>query len=95
MYMIYVKFECLPQKREAFVEKMKDTGILESIRSENGCITYDYYFSQKDANELLLIEKWESKEHQQIHMTQPHMAKLQEFKVDYIANTVLGEFELI
>ncbi len=95
MYTIYVKFECLPQKREGFIQKIKETGVLEAIRGENGCMKYDYYLSEKDENELLLIEQWESKGHQQIHMTQPHMATLQEFKGDYIAKTVLGEIELI
>ena len=55
---------------------------------------YDYYFSEKDPNELLLIEKWETKRHQQIHIAQPHMAKLREFKNDYIESTTLGEFEI-
>lgn len=91
MYTIYVKFDCYPQKREAFIEKMKETGILEAIRAEDGCIKYDYYLSEKDPNEILLIEQWESKEHQQIHLTQPHMGHLREFKGEYIANTVLGE----
>ena len=94
MYTIYVKFECLPQKREAFLQKMKETGILDAIRAEDGCIKYDYYLSERDGNELLLIEQWESKQHQQIHLTQPHMARLREFKGDYITQTVLGEVEL-
>ncbi len=94
MYTIYVKFQCVPQKREAFIKMVKETGILDAIRNEDGCIKYDYYFSEKDANELLLIEQWASKEHQQIHMTQPHMLKFQEFRNDYIAETVLGEIEL-
>jgi quinol monooxygenase YgiN len=42
----------------------------------------------------LLIEAWESKEHQQVHIGQPHMAKLREFRNDYIAESKLGEFEL-
>ena len=94
MYTIYVKFDCLPQKREAFIEKVKQTGILDAIRAEDGCIRYDYYLSEKDPNELLLIEQWESKRHQQIHIEQPHMAKLREMKNDYITNTTLGEVEL-
>ena len=95
MYTIYVKFDCLQNKRGAFIQKMKDTGILTSIRAESGCIKYDYYLSEKDENEILLVEQWESKEHQQIHMTQPPMAQMQEFKDDYIAKTVLGEIELL
>ena len=94
MYTIYVKFTCLPEKREAFVEKMKETGILEAVRAEDGCYRYDYYFSQKDPNELLLIEQWESREHQKIHIKQPHMVQLRTFKNDYITDTVLGEIEL-
>ena len=95
MYTIYVKFDCLSQKREAFIQKVKETGILEAIRAEDGCIRYDYYLSEKDPFELLLIEQWESKEHQQIHITQPHMAQLRSFKDDYITNTVLGEVALL
>ena len=94
MYTIYVKFDCLPQKREAFIQKVKETGILDAIRGEDGCIRYDYYLSEKDPNELLLIEQWETKEKQQIHIDQPHMDTLRSFKAEYITDTVLGEFEL-
>lgn len=94
MYTIYVKFDCLPNKRQAFIEKVKETGVLDAIRAENGCIRYDYYLSEKDSNELLLIEQWETKEHQQIHIEQPHMDTLRSFKGDYITNTVLGEVEM-
>lgn len=94
MYTIYVKFTCLPKKREAFIEKVKETGVLDAIRAEDGCIRYDYYLSEKDPNELLLIEQWESKKHQKIHIEQPHMERLREFKGDYITDTVLGEIEL-
>lgn len=95
MYTIYVKFECLLNKREEFVKKLKETGILEAIRAEDGCTKYDFYYSEKDLNELLLVEQWESKEHQQVHMTQPHMAKLQEFNADYVKSANLGEIEFI
>ena len=94
MYTIYVNFKCHPEKRETFVEAMKKEGILSAIRAEDGCLRYDYYFSEADENELLLIEAWESKKHQQIHIEQPHMARLREIRDDYIAAATLGEFEL-
>ena len=94
MYTIYVKFTCLPNKRADFIQKVKDTGVLDAIRCEDGCIRYDYYLSEKDPNELLLIEQWESREHQQVHIKQPHMAQLRTFKNDYITDTLLGEIEL-
>ena len=55
MYTIYVVFNCLPGKREAFVERVKQEGIVDAVRAENGCIRYDYYYSEKDPNELLLV----------------------------------------
>ena len=94
MYTIYVKFTCLPGKRSAFIQKVKDTGVLDAIRGEDGCIRYDYYLSEKDPCELLLIEQWETKEKQQIHIGQPHMDTLRSFKGDYITDTKLGEVEL-
>ena len=94
MYKIYVVFKCLDGKREAFVERVKAEGIVDAVRAEDGCIRYDYYYSEKDPCELLLIEEWESQHHQQVHIDQPHMVRLREFKGDYITDTTLGEFEI-
>ena len=93
MYAIYVKFHCVPGKREGFIEKMKETGVLEEIRAEDGCLKYDYYLSEKDPDELLLIEQWETKQHQQVHIGQPHMDRMRTFKDEYIQSTTLGEYE--
>ena len=94
MYTIAVTFQCIPGKREAFVKRVRSEGILDAVRAEDGCQRYDYYFSESDQNELLLIEAWETKQHQQIHIEQPHMAKLRSFKNDYVQTTTLREFEL-
>ena len=92
MFTIYVVFKCYDGKREAFVERVKSEGVLDAIRKEDGCRRYDYYFSEADANELLLIEAWETQEHQKIHLGQPHMDTLRSFKGDYIETTTIGEF---
>ena len=93
MYTIYVKYGCLPKKREAFIAKVKETGLLAAIRAEDGCIQYNYYLSEKDPNELLVVEQWETKAHQQVHIDQPHMVQMRSFKDDYIAATTIGEIE--
>lgn len=94
MYTIAVVFQCFEDKREAFVERVKAEGILADILAEDGCLRYDYYYSEKDPNELLLLEAWESKTHQQVHIGQPHMARLRELKGDYIHTTTLYEYEV-
>jgi quinol monooxygenase YgiN len=95
MYTIYVVFKCKENARESFVQRVKNDGILESVLAEDGCLRYDYYFSDKDQNELLLIEEWESKAHQQAHIDTPHMALLRTFKDEYIVSTDLGEFKVL
>lgn len=94
MYTIYVVFECIKGKREEYIEKLHAEGIVEAVRKEDGCLRYDYYFSEKNPDEILLIEAWESKKHQEIHIDQPHMARLRELKSDYVVSTKLGEFEV-
>ena len=95
MYNIYVIFKCLPGKREEFVKRVRDEGILDAIRAEDGFGRYDYYFSEADENELLLIEAWASYEHQQAHIATAHMDKLRSFKSEYIKTTTIGQFDLI
>lgn len=94
MYKIYVIFNCVPGKREDYIKKIKAEGILDAILAEDGCIKYEYYFSEKDQNQILLIEEWESKQHQQVHLEQEHMVRLRSFKNDFVLETVLGEFEI-
>lgn len=94
MYTIYVVFKTFDNKREEYIELLKNEGIVDAVRAEDGCIRYDYYFSEKDKNEILLIEAWETKEHQARHIEQPHMARLRELKGGYVISTQLGEFEL-
>ena len=76
--MLYVRYQAKPGCREKFVRQLVEEGILTLIRQEDGCLAYDYYFSAQDENELLLIERWQSAEHQRVHMQQPHMARLRE-----------------
>lgn len=94
MYTIYVKFDCIKGRREAFIERVKAEGILDAIKAEAGYIKYDYYLSEADETELLLVEQWESYQHQQDHIAQPHMARLRELKEGYILSTELHEIEI-
>ena len=94
MYTIYVVFKTFDGKREEYINRLYKEGIVDAVRAEDGCIRYDYYFSEKDKNEILLIEAWETKQHQVNHIETPHMARLREIKGDYVLSTTLGEFEL-
>lgn len=87
-----VVYTAKPGMRETFVEEVVAAGIIEKIRAEEGCLAYDYYVSEDDADRLMLIEKWASEEHQQTHMTQPHMQDLAAIKARYIDETKIERY---
>ncbi len=95
MYTIYVVFKCADGKREEYVSKLGSEGLLSEIRNEKGCKKYDFYFSEKDPSELLLVEAWESIEDQQVHIKAPHMARFFEINKEYIESSKLGEFKIV
>lgn len=76
-----------PGMRQVFIDDIVKEGLLDKIRAEEGCIAYDYYASEDDIDRLMLIEKWQSAAHQEIHLTQPHMDTLRLIKERYIVQT--------
>lgn len=76
-----------PGMREAFLQEIESLEIQQKVEREEGCIRYEYYRSVQDEDELLLVEKWESEEHQAEHVKQPHMAALRELKEQYVVST--------
>ena len=72
-----------------FVEELERSGVAQAVRQEDGCIRYDYYYSAKEENTVFLFEEWQSEKHQQVHLTQPHIAQLKQIKEKYILDTQL------
>jgi quinol monooxygenase YgiN len=94
-FSIYVIYKAKDGCRKAFLEALEKEDIPATVRAEDGCIRYDYYLPLDAENDILLIEEWESEEKQQIHVAQPHMARVRELKPLYIEDAVLGKFKLI
>ena len=94
MLTLLVTYTAKAGQRDAFLQAVLQSGLPERIRQEDGCLAYDYYFSAQDENELLLIERWQSAEHQRVHMQQPHMARLKAIKEQNVDSTTLGKVRL-
>ncbi len=73
--------------RETFICELKNSGIVEQIRNEDGCLKYEYYLSLDDAKRIVLFEEWRDRDCQRIHMTQPHMTLAMQIKNRYIEST--------
>ena len=93
MFFLNVFYHTKQGECQNFLNSIKELGIDEKCRAENGCMKYDYYFSDADENELLLVETWESREHQQAHTKAEHTAALQSLKEKYVESTEIKCFE--
>ena len=91
----YVIYQMKPGCRDDFVREMKESGVLQMIRDEDGCLQYEYFCAEEDPDRLLLIEEWENEEKQQIHVAQPHMSVVRGLKERFVDRVNLGPFELL
>ncbi|PWL93589.1 MAG: hypothetical protein DBY07_04510 [Clostridiales bacterium] len=82
-----VTYKAKPGMRQTYVQQLRSSGILKKIREENGCLSYDFYFSEEDENTLLLVEQWQDADCQKIHLEQPHMKEAMAVKEQYIDQT--------
>ena len=89
MLLIQVTYTMRPGQREAFVRKIRESGILDAIRGEEGCLGYSYYLPEEEDGTLLLIEKWTGAPAQKAHLETPHMKQMAAFKPEYVADTRL------
>ena len=88
-YILTVTYRAKPGCAKKFVDELEASGTADAVRKENGCIRYDYYYSAKNESTVFLFEEWESETHQQVHLTQPHMATLKQVKEAYILESEL------
>lgn len=85
--LLLVEYTAKQGKRATFLDEVEASGILEKIYSEEGFLTYHYYLDTADENIILLVEEWESEDHQQKHIKASHMTQLMTIKEKYIVST--------
>ena len=85
--MLIVKYNAKHGLREKFVNDVFDLHIIDKIKCEDGFISYKYFYDAKEADDLLLVEEWESEEKQQNHLKTEHMKELKKLKDKYLLDT--------
>ena len=94
MMLFQVTYTMLPGQRDAFLRMMRESGILDQIRREEGCLDYRYYLPEEEDGTLLLVERWTGPEAQKAHMATGHMARLGRVNAQYVAETSIASWEL-
>ena len=66
-----------------FAQEMMMTGVVDSIRKEEGNLKYEYYFSMEDEETLLLIDSWKDQNAIDQHHTSPMMEQIIKLREKY------------
>jgi len=92
MIVLNVTYTIKPGKREEFYIKVKESGIVEQSRLEEGNLKYEYYIPIESDNEILLIEIWKDLAAQNTHKELDHFNKLQKIKEDYVTDVKFEKY---
>ncbi len=94
MIVLNVSYQCKPEMRDEFLERIMAEGIDAASRADDGNLKYDYYIPAPGDDELLLVEKWTDAGALSEHLKKPHLARLGELKSEYVIDAVIEKFEV-
>jgi quinol monooxygenase YgiN len=93
MIFIHIIYRGENGSAKKFVEEMMNSGIVSQIRKENGNLSYNYYQSLDDAEEVLLIDCWENQESLDLHHVSPMMATIAMLREKYHLHMLVKKYE--
>ena len=90
---LHVYYRCKSGMAADFVRDIKESGVQDLVRAEDGCLQYDYHLSLEEEDTVVLLEKWRDGASLAAHMLQPHMNTLKDLKSRFAQDTVLERYE--
>lgn len=91
MFILLVKYKCKPGCRDAYLDAIRNAGIDELSKSEEGNIRYEYSFGLEE-DVLILTEVWKDAEAIEIHKNSEHFGKLGELKAEFVDYTEIIKY---
>ena len=80
---INVFYEGSDGATEAFVGDVVSGGLLDAVRSEDGCLGYEYFRSMEDPDRVLLVEHWRDERALDAHIAAENLARIQVLKENH------------
>jgi quinol monooxygenase YgiN len=92
--LVNVKYSIKPGKRDEFLEKVNEQGIVIHSKAEPGNYQYEYYKPVDSENVLFLMEMWVSSEAQAAHGKAEHYQRLQALKKEYVTDVAIEKYNV-
>ena len=93
MKIIYFSMKLKEGTRDSFIDEAKGINIFEKSRGERGNISYDYYLSIDDENEVIGFERWIDDESFQAHLNGEIVKELEPLHQKYLIKLEPSSFD--
>lgn len=92
MLMMVVYYHCENGMRDAFLKALEKEQIAKRCQAEPGNLQYDYFLPHGSENTVLLLEKWESEEAQNVHLSTENFSVLTEIKKTFVVSVDIERY---
>jgi quinol monooxygenase YgiN len=92
--LVNVKYTIKPGKRDEFLARANEQGIIIDSRAEPGNYQYEYYKPVDSENVLFLMEMWVSSEALSAHGKTEHYQRLQALKKEYVIDVTIEKYSV-
>ena len=90
---LHVTYTCKPGTAETFVRTVKELGIQQQVRDEDGCLQYDYHISCEKPDTVVLLEQWRDKSALQAHAAGDPIKAVGAVKEKYVLHADILRFQ--
>ncbi|MPM68461.1 hypothetical protein SDC9_115394 [bioreactor metagenome] len=91
---VNVRYAIKPGKRNEFLEKLSNQGVIKNSKAEPGNIKYEYSIPIDSDNDLILTEMWTNSEALEAHGKSEHYQRLQVLKKEYTTDVTIEKFSI-
>jgi len=91
----HVTYTCKPGMAEAFINAVRERGLQEKTRQEDGCMQYDYHISCEKPDTVVLLEMYRDKDAVANHAAQPTFQEIGKLKEEYVLDVKLERFKIV
>lgn len=95
MLTVLIRYKGKGNNARRFVEEMISSGVVETIRNEEGNIRYEYFFSSNDNESVLLVDSWTNQEALDKHHELPLMKTIADLREKYDLHMEVEKYELV
>jgi quinol monooxygenase YgiN len=94
LILVNVRYTIKPGKRDEFLEKVIQQGIIRKSKEEPGNVKYEYYIPVGSENVLFLMEMWVNSATQIVHGKTEHYQRLQVLKEEYVTDVTIEKYSI-